>query len=131
MTMMQQATARTSERQAFYDQNAGFNNAVLWDWPHGSVIARPATHHPNFQSYLKAFGLITMFAVTGSLALPMGKAHARGNFSSTCTNLKLNAVDFSKTATLTADCKREDQRDPKKATHKGASINLNAIIAFD
>ncbi|MBV9378567.1 MAG: CVNH domain-containing protein [Alphaproteobacteria bacterium] len=131
MTMMQQAAARTSERQAFYDQNAGFNNAVLWNWPQGSVIARLTTRRRSFQRYLKSFGLVTMVAVTASLALPMGKAQARGDFSSTCTNLKLNAVDFSKTATLTADCKRQDQKDPKKATHYGASINLNEIITYD
>jgi len=128
MTMMQQAAARTSERQAFYDQNAGFNNAVLWNWPQGSVIARLTTRRRSFQRYLKSFGLVTMVAVTASLALPMGKAQARGDFSSTCTNLKLNAVDFSKTATLTADCKRQDQKDPKKATHYGASINLNESL---
>ena len=47
----------------------------------------------------------------------MGQAQTRGNFSSTCTNLKLNAVDFAETATLTADCQEEDQSDPKNAIH--------------
>jgi hypothetical protein len=60
-----------------------------------------------------------MVGLSANFALPMGRAQARGDFSLTCTNIQLNAADFSKTATLTADCKGKDQKDPKKATHQG------------
>jgi len=131
MTMMQQPAARAVEQKALYERDGRFNNASLWKRVDGPGTARPKTHSRNFQRYLKSFGLITMVGVSASLALPMGKAQARGNFSATCSNLKLNAVDFSKTATLTADCKREDQRDPKKVTHQGASINLNEVLTVN
>jgi hypothetical protein len=72
-----------------------------------------------------------MVGVSANFALPMGKAQARGDFSLTCTNIQLNAVDFSKTAMLKADCKRKDPKDSKKAIHQGASINLNAIITVN
>jgi hypothetical protein len=127
MTTMQAATAWTSERDAFYDRNGGFNKAALWERLHGSVIARPTARHGNFQRYLKTFGLMTMVAVSASLAMPMGKAQASGNFSLTCNNLKLQAVNFSKTAMLSADCKRMDPT--KKPLH--ASINLNNYIVDD
>jgi hypothetical protein len=58
------------------------NKAPRWERLHGSVIARPTARHGNFQRYLKTFGLMTMVAVSASLAMPMGKAQARGDFSS-------------------------------------------------
>jgi hypothetical protein len=131
MTMMQQAAARAVEQKALYERDGRFGNAPLWERLDGPGTARPTRRRCNFQRYLETFGLITIVGVSANLALPMGKAQARGDFSSTCTNLKLNAVDFSKTATLTADCQRQDQRDPKKAVHHGASINLNPIIMYD
>jgi hypothetical protein len=131
MTMMQRAPTRTSEREAFYDQNGASNKMPLWERQHGSLTARPTPRHRNFRLYLKTLGLVTIVGVSANLALPMAKAQAGGNFSLSCTNIHLNAVDFSKTAMLTADCKRMDQRDPNKAVHKGASINLNEIIMFD
>jgi hypothetical protein len=69
-----------------------------------------------------------MVGVSSNLAMPMGRAQARGDFSLSCNNLKLHAVDFSKTAMLMADCKTNSPRDPTKSVHKGASINLNDII---
>ena len=131
MTIMQQATARTSEREALYDRDVAFNKAPLWERLHGRVTTRPTTPHWNFPRCVRTFGLITMVGVSANIALPVGKAQARGDFSLSCTNIHLNTVDFSKTAMLTADCKRQDQRDPKKAIHYGASINLNEIITFD
>jgi hypothetical protein len=123
MTMMQQAAARTSERQAFHDQNVGFKNAVLWERSHASLIARPTTHHRNFQRYLKTFGLITMVGVSANLALPMGQAQARGDFSLTCRYIQLNAVDRSKTAMLSAECTRQNPYQTLRS-----SLNLNDYL---
>ena len=123
MTMIQQATTRTSERDAFYDPNGVFDKAPLWQRLHGSVTARPTTRHWNFQRYLKTFGLITMVGASAILAMPIGKAQARGDFILSCNNIRLNAVDFSKTAKLTADCTRKD-----RSTNTGAYINLNDYI---
>jgi len=123
MTMMQAATARTSERNAFYDRNGGFNKAALWDQLHGSVTARPGSSDRKFRRYLKTLGLITMVGVSANLAMPMGKAQA-GGFGLTCNNVKLDAVDDSKKAILSADCKRKD---PTKTLY--SSINLNDYLA--
>jgi len=124
MTMMQRATARTSEREAFYDRNGGFNKAPLWERLHGSVIARPTPRHGNFRCYLKTFGLITMVGASATLAMPIGKAQASGDFILSCNNTRLNAVDFSETAMLMAECTRKNG-----STNKKASINLNDLIA--
>jgi hypothetical protein len=123
MTMMQQATARTCEREAFYERNGGSHKPPLWERPHGSVTARPTPRHRNFRRYLKSFGLITMVGVSANFALPMGKAQARGNFSSTCHNIQLEAKDHSKTAKLSADCTRQDPRQTLRS-----SINLNDYL---
>jgi|SRR6516165_6076594 hypothetical protein len=124
MTMMQAATARTSERDAFYDRNGGFNQAALWERLHGSVTGR-GTRDRNFRRYLKTLGLITMVGVGASLAMPMGKAQARGDFSKTCTNLNVQSADFSNTASLTAACTNQHGKSVS------ASINLNDLIADD
>jgi hypothetical protein len=124
MTMMQQAAARTSERKANYDRNSAFNMELPWEDLHGSVSGRPRSRNRNFRRYLKTFGLITMVGVSASLAMPVAKAQAwPGGFSMTCHNLRLNGVNFSQTAMLTADCVRRD-----KTTHVGAQINLNDYI---
>jgi len=127
MTMMQQATARTTERDAFYDRNGVFKIASLLEQLEGSLTGRLGTRRRNSQRYLKTFGLITMVGASATLAMPMDKAQARGDFSLSCTNIQLNAVDFSKTAMLRADCKTKDQGDPTKAVQEGASINLNDV----
>ena len=126
MTMMQLATARTSQREAFYDRNSAFNKAPLWERLHGSVMVRPTTRHWNFQRYLKTFGLITMVGVSASVAMPMGKAQARGDFSLTCTNPNVKSADFSNTASLTANCL--DGHGHRVPTNP---INLNDLIADD
>ena len=124
MTMMQQAAARTSQRDAHYDRNGPFNMVLRCEQLHGSVSGRPRTRGRNFRRYLKTFGLITMVGASGSLAMPVGNDQAlRGDFSMTCQNLKLKSVNFSQTAMLTADCIRRD-----KSTHTGAQINLNDYI---
>src|SRR6516164_1985261 len=102
MTIRQQARARTSER--------------------GSAAARP-TRHPNFQHYLETFGLMTMVGISANLlAAPVARAESPGNFSGSCKNLGLNATNFSKTAMLTADCRRQD------GTYLKAEVNLNDLI---
>jgi hypothetical protein len=102
MTMMQQAAARTSGR-----------------W---SGSARP-TRHSNFQHYLETFGLMTMLGFSANLlAAPVARAESPGNFSGSCKNLGLNATNFSKTAMLTADCRRQD------GTYLKAEVNLNDLI---
>ena len=105
MTMMQQATARTYERDAFYDRNGGFNKAPLWERLHWSVTARPTTRHPNFPRHLKILGLITMVGVSANLAMPMGKAQA-GGFGLTCNNDRLHVVNLLglHLGTLAANC---------------------------
>jgi hypothetical protein len=124
MTMMQLATAQAPEGEAFYNPNGGFNMATLREWLHGSVIAPPATRHPNFRRYLKILGLITMVGVSANLAMPMGKALAAGDFSLTCNNIQIDEQDGTKKAMLSADCKRMDPR--AKPLH--SSINLNDYI---
>jgi hypothetical protein len=124
--MMQLATARTSERDAFYERNGGFNKAPLWDQLHGLVTARPEPRDRNFRRYLKTLGLITMVGVSANLALPVGKAQAGGDFTLSCVRLRLNSADFSNTAVLTANCIRRD-----KSISDNASINLNDYIADD
>src|SRR6516162_1438148 len=102
MTIRQQARARTSER--------------------GSAAARP-TRHPNFQHYLETFGLMTMVGISANLlAAPVARAEPPGNFSGSCKNLALNATNFSKSATLTADCRKQD------GTYLKAEVNLNDLI---
>src|SRR3974390_1613723 len=123
MTMMQRATARTSEREAFYDRNGGLNKEPLWEGLHGSVIARPTPRHGNFRRYLKTFGLMTMVGASATLAMPIGKAQASGDFVLWCKNIQLHAFGYSKTAMLSADCTRND---PKKTLH--SSMNLNEYI---
>jgi len=105
MTMMQAATARTSERDAFYDRNGGFNKAALWDQLHGSVTARPGSSDRKFRRYLKTLGLITMVGVSANLAMPMGKAQA-GGFGLTCNNDRLHVVNLLglHLGTLAANC---------------------------
>ena len=122
---MQQATARTPEREAFYDQNSAFNKAPLRERPLDSVTASATTRHWNFQRYVKTFGLIAMVGLSASLAMPMGKAQARGDFSLSCTNLHVNSADFSNTASLTGNCTNQHGRSVP------ASINLNDLIADD
>jgi hypothetical protein len=124
MTMMQAATARTSERNAFYDRNGGFNKAALWDQLHGSVTARPGSSDRKFRRYLKTLGLITMVGVSANLAMPMGKAQARGDFSLTCDNIRLDAPVFTPSAILRAHCVRRD-----KTPNLKAEIQLNNLIA--
>ena len=103
MTMMQQAAARTPER--------------------GSVSAPATTQHSNFQHYLETFGLMTMVGISASLlAAPVARAESPGNFSGSCKNLALNATNFSKSATLTADCRKQD------GTYLKAEVNLNDLI---
>jgi hypothetical protein len=81
------------------------------------------TRHGNFRRYLKTFGLIMLVGIGANLAMPMGKAQARGDFSSTCHNIQLNAVDRSKNAILSADCTRYD---PHQTLH--SSLNLNDYL---
>jgi hypothetical protein len=116
MTMIQQAAARTPTREALYDRNGASNKSPLW------VTARPTT---RLQRYLKTLGLVTMVGVSANLALPMGKAQARGDFSLSCVNLNVTSADFSNTALLTADCTNRQGKSVK------ASINLNDWIADD
>ena len=79
MAMMQQAGARTPEREALYDENGDFDETLLRERLHGSVTARPTTRHWNFQRYVKTFGLIIMVGVSSNLAMPIGRAQARGD----------------------------------------------------
>lgn len=85
---------------------------------------RLATAKKASRRMLKALGLMTMVGISVNLlAVPPARAHPPGNFTLTCKNLRLNATNFSKTAMLTADCKRKDQ-----STHFMASMNLNDVI---
>src|SRR6266446_5049509 len=68
MTMtMEQAAARTPEREAFYEKIGAFNMAPLWERLHGLVTARPVTpclpaiwHYRDVRPYLmQSGGLIT------------------------------------------------------------------------
>jgi hypothetical protein len=103
MTMMQQAAARTCER--------------------GPVSARAMTQHSNFQHYLETFALMTMVGISANLlAAPVARGESPGNFSGSCKNLALNATNFSKSATLTADCRKQD------GTYLKAEVNLNDLI---
>jgi hypothetical protein len=103
MTMMQRAPALT----------AG----------HASVAAWPMTRNPNFQRYLETFGLMTMVGISANLlAAPVARAESPGNFSATCKGLGLSATNFSKTAMLTADCRRQD------GTYLKTEVNLNDLI---
>jgi hypothetical protein len=88
MMMMQQAAARTPEREAFCDRNGVFKMVSLLEQPHGSVTGWPTTRHGNFQRYLKTFGLITMVGVSANFTI-IGQAQARGDFSVSCTNIQL------------------------------------------
>jgi CVNH domain len=89
------------------------------------ATTRPTTRQRNFQRYLKTFGLITIVGVSANLAMPIGKAQARGDFSLSCVNLNVMSTDFSNTALLTADCTNQHGRSVP------ASINLNDLIADD
>ena len=85
---------------------------------------RLVTANKEPRRMLKALGLMTVVGISVSLlAASAAKAHPPGNFTLTCKNLRINATDFSKTAMLTADCKRNDQ-----STHFMASMNLNDFI---
>jgi hypothetical protein len=120
---MQQAAARTPEREALYERNDGFNKAPAWERLHGLVTARPTTRHPNFRRYLETFGLMTMVGISANLlAAPVARAESPGNFSGSCKDLRLNATDFSKTATLAADCKGQN------STYLKAEANINDLI---
>jgi hypothetical protein len=120
---MKQATARTPEREALYERNGGFNKAPPWERLHGLVTARPTTRHPNFRRYLETFGLMTMVGISANLlAAPVARAESPGNFSRSCKDLRLNATDFSKTATLAADCKGQN------GTYLKTEVNLNDLI---
>ena len=77
MTMMQQAAARTTERDAFYDRNGAFKIASLLEQLQGSLTGRLGTRRRNSQRYLNTFGLITMVGASATLAMPMDKAQAR------------------------------------------------------
>jgi hypothetical protein len=124
MTMMQRAAVGTSEREANHGRNGPHNMVLQWEQLDGSATSRPRTRGRNFWRYLKTFGLITMVGVGAGLAMPEAKAQALlGGFSLTCHNLRLNSVNFSKTAVLTADCNRRD-----KSIHTGAQINLNDYV---
>ena len=125
MTTIQLATIQTSERKTFRNENDPLNSASLSERLHGSDTARLTTHHWNFQRYLKTFGLITMVGASATLAMPIGKAQARGDFSLTCTNLNVTSADFSNTARLTADCANGQGKSVP------ASIELNDWIADD
>jgi hypothetical protein len=75
MTMMQHAAARTPAREASYERSGGFNKAPLWERLPGSVTARPPTRPPNFEGYLKTFGLVTMVGISANLlAAPVARA---------------------------------------------------------
>src|SRR5215469_9757724 len=52
----------------------------------------------------------------------VARAESPGNFSGSCKNLALNATNFSKSATLTADCRKQD------GTYLKAEVNLNDLI---
>ncbi len=72
----------------------------------------------------QAFGLTTTLAMSaGLLMMSTGKALATGQFSLTCYNIQLYAPNYSKTAKLTADCRRRDG-----SIHYRTSINLNDYI---
>jgi CVNH domain len=85
---------------------------------------RLATGNKAPRRMLNALGVMTMLGISVDLlAAPPAKAHPPGNFTLTCKNLRLNATNFSKTAMLTADCKRKD-----RSTHFMALMNLNDFI---
>jgi hypothetical protein len=78
----------------------------------------------KISKFFKAFSLTTALAMSsGFLTIPMVKAQTSGNFSYSCSNIKLKSQDFSTTAILTADCRRRDG-----TTNYGTSINLNDYI---
>src|ERR1700720_2939449 len=73
MTMaMEQAAARTPEREAFYDRIGAYNMAPLWERLHGLVTAQPTTpclpaiwHYREIRPYLmQSGGLITALEAT-------------------------------------------------------------------
>ena len=43
MAIIQEAAARTPEREAFYDRIDAFGMAPLWERPHWLIIAPPIT----------------------------------------------------------------------------------------
>src|SRR5947207_11441817 len=67
MMAMEQAAARTPEREAFYDRIGAYNMAPLWERLHGLVTAQPTTpcqpaiwHYREIRPYLmQSGGLIT------------------------------------------------------------------------
>jgi hypothetical protein len=111
---MQQAVARMPGREAFHDRIGAPRNSPLCERRRGLASPRSA---------LKTVGLMTMVGVAANFTMPMNKAQADGNFSATCKNIRLNAIGFSKTAVLTADCLKFDGR-----TYNHSSINLNTYI---
>ena len=109
MSMIQPATARISEREAFDERNGGFNNGSLWDRPHRSVTTRPRMWLRNLRRLFKTFGLITMVGVSANVAVLPAQAttHSRGNvtlfvhgfgpggFNTTWSNGQLTAIDVT------------------------------------
>lgn len=78
----------------------------------------------KFSKLFKVSVLAAVLPINASLLIiSMEKAEANGNFSQSCTITGFNAQDFSKTAVLTANCRRRDG-----SIHYGASINLNNYI---
>ena len=69
---------------------------------------------------------LASIVLCGLLKPTDGQAPTPGNFSSSCGSIHLNSADFSRTAVLTADCRRRDG-----SIHSGASINLNDYITDD
>ncbi|MDZ8227940.1 CVNH domain-containing protein [Nostoc sp. ChiVER01] len=70
----------------------------------------------------KIMSLVVQIISFGVFLIPVKEALADGNFSNSCTNISLEARDYSNTAILRADCKRRNQSVNK------ASINLNDYI---
>jgi len=125
MTTMQLATIQTYERETFRNENGAFNKTPLSERLHGSDTARPTTHHWSFQRYLKTFGLITMVGASVTLAMPIGKAQARGEFSKTCTNLSLGTIPTDPHAvTLYGHCGTGHNG----GVNNQARINLNDYV---
>ena len=129
MSMIQPATARISEREAFDERNGGFNNGSLWDRPHRSVTTRPRMWLRNLRRLFKTFGLITMVGVSANVAVLPAQAttHSRGNvtlfvhgfgpggFNTTWSNGQLTAIDV----TNAVDCTNYWQTLPSYLRQQG------------
>jgi hypothetical protein len=113
MTRMQQAVAGISGCKAFRDRIGASRRAPLCE--------RRGLATPPYA--LKTLGLITMVGIAANFTTPIHTAQASGDFRRTCRNIYLDANDFSKTATLTADCLKQDGR-----TYNSSWINLNPYI---